>query len=223
MLNKDKRSLLMCLVLGDGCLWTPKNNRGSKNDGRFIVEHCAAQKDYLSWKAALVGDAMGRLVKQEFRESVNSYKFQLYSRRFRSWYAACYPGRIKHRGRIFRFIRHPEMALAIWMMDDGYIEPTIQDGILYSACLRIFSCSSTPEDHEEIIGWIKTNFSVEPRILYQRTRGKAYPFLKFGANDSMTLWKRLREFILQFDSMKHKFRYIEERYQKKCLQNPPVA
>lgn len=47
--------------------------------------------------------------------------------------------------------------------------------------------------------------------------GDDFPFLKFTVEDSLKLWGLIRDFVLQFDSMKHKFRHIEAIYQVRVI------
>jgi len=212
VLNKDKRSLILCFALGDGCLHYIKN-AGSLYGG-LTIDHGLAQADYVSWKAKMLTEICGRNVKMRTGHKGNSIQVSVCMKRIRAWRKHCYPHGKKSINRILRFIRHPELATAIWLMDDGYVEPTIQNGKLYSASLRIFSCDET--DQAPLIAWFTKHMQVTPRVLYQRR----YPFLKFNAKDSLLLWKTIRGFVLQFKSMQHKFRHIEQRFQFKMSTAP---
>jgi hypothetical protein len=218
MLNKDKRSIALMMLLGDGNLHVDKRGYASLN-----LDHGITQSDYLSWKASLLSTCLGKDIKLRTGHKGKSVQISVSMKRFRAWYKFTYPNRKKDLAKVIKFIRQPELALAIWLMDDGYVEPS-QDkrypNALYGAILRIFTCDQTVETQNILIKWFKDIFDVEPRILYAKNKkqGKSYPFLKFNQKDSLKLWKILREFILNFKSMQHKFRYIEQIYQSRCLQ-----
>jgi hypothetical protein len=119
------------------------------------------------------------------------------------------------------------MAAAIWLMDDGYVEPSIDKKYnkLYSASLRLFTCSVPVVDQEDVILWFEENFGVTPKIKFQK-RGRShyiksgddFPFLKLSVEDSLKLWATIREFVLQLPSMQHKFRHLEAIYQVRVVQ-----
>jgi len=210
MLNKDKRSLMLCLVIGDGCLHYIRNN--GKVYGGITIQHGLEQSDYISWKAQMLSALTGKNVKVRTAQKGTAVQCSLCWKRLRAWRKFCYPNGKKDRARIFRFIRHPEMALAIWLADDGYNETSAQ--------LRLFSCGS--KDQAPIVEWLK-QFNVAPRVKTQHVKwiGKDYEYVKFTVEDSLKLWALCRDFLLQFRSMRHKFRYIEHKYQQRVLQRTP--
>lgn len=219
MLNKDKRSLLLCLVLGDGCLHYVRN--GDKLYGGITIDHGIKQADYQAWKAQLLSFVFSKSVKVRTGHKGNSVQVSVTMKRLRAWRKFTYPNNKKSIPRILRFIRHPELAISILLMDDGYVERSASEKKLYSACFRIYLCDQTPEELKEFSVWIKANFDVETKVAYQKTRGKSYPFLKLTQTDSLKLWQKIRDFVLQFKSMRYKFRYIESIYQHKFLQRVP--
>jgi len=224
MLRKDKRSLLLSLVLGDGCLFYHK--RKNKNYGAFTVAHSPAQSDYIAWKAKLLGEILGREISlrkcsnaRGLSTNPNAEIIQISAswKRFKAWRKFVYPKGKKDKSKILKFILNPEMALAIWLMDDGYVEGKLDKKYnkCYNANLRLFISDQNKEQCLKIQDWIKLNFGFETKLKMQKTRGKEYPFLKINSFDSLILWKKIREFVLQFKSMKHKFRFLELRHQYK--------
>lgn len=223
MLNKDKRSLVLSLILGDGCLHYIKNS--GKIFGGLTIAHAPKQGDYLSWKAKLLSDIFNRKVVVRGQADRDILQISVCVKRLRSWRKFCYPKNKKSIPKILKFIKHPEMALAIWLMDDGYVENSISklandSKKNYGARFRIFTCDQSEQEHSEMIKWFKDTFSVEAKVKQQRNnkKDKSYPFLKFGQADSLILWEKIREFVLQFKSMQHKFRYIEQIYQSRISQ-----
>lgn len=207
MINKDKRSLLLSLILGDGCLHYIRNHGNLY--GGLTIDHGLEQADYQSWKAKLLSDIFNKDVKVRTGHRGRSVQVSVSMKRFRAWRKFTYPNGKKSIPKILKFIRHPEFALAVWLMDDGYVEPSIHNDKVYGAAFRIFCCDQSPEELEFIMKWLKDNFDVDSKVRFQKTRGKMYPFIKINAKDSLKIWKKIREFVLQFKSMKKKFRHAE--------------
>lgn len=219
MLNKDKRSLLLSLVLGDGCLHYIKNN--GKLYGGITIDHGIDQADYQSWKAKLLSDIFNKEVKVRTGHKGKSVQVSVSLKRLRAWRKFTYPNNKKSIPKILKFIRHPEFALSVWMMDDGYVEPSMTNGICKGAGFRIFTCDQSPQELEIIMNWLKDNFGVESKVRYTKKGNTNYPFIKINQAGSLLIWEKIRDFILQFKSMKHKFRHIENIYQLKLLQRVP--
>jgi len=224
MLRKDKRSLLLCLVLGDGCLHYL--HRGSKTYGSLTIDHGINQSDYQSWKAKFLGDILGRSVKVRTGHKGKSVQISASWKRFKAWRKFCYVNNKKSIPKILKFINHPELAVSILLMDDGYVEPSfskLADGSKknYGARFRIFLCDQSDKELNQINEWFNSNFNVNLKIKTLKKKDKTYPFLKMTQSDSLKLWKQIREFVLQFKSMRYKFRYIEDIYQRKLAQRSP--
>lgn len=220
MFNKDKRSMALMLILGDG-------NLHRRPDGYSLlsIDHGIAQADYQAWKAQLLSDIFNREVKVRTGHKGKSVQVQIMNNVFRAWHKFTYPSNKKDIARILPFIRQPEMALAIWLMDDGYVEPSKNKKApnSLSARFRIFTCDQNEATQQKIIEWFKTNFNVVLKIkqAWNKKQQRHYPYLKMNQEDSLKLWGQIREFILQFKSMQYKFRYIEQVYQLRVVQRIP--
>jgi hypothetical protein len=224
MTRKDKRSLLLSLVIGDGCLHYIRS--GKKKYGAITIAHSTAQADYIAWKAGLIGSILGRQVNLRKTPNQQGYKnaselIQISTSwiRFKAWRKFVYPNGKKDKSRILRFITNPDFLIAVWLMDDGYVEGKIDKKYqkCYNANLRIFICDQSPESCEKIKRWIEDQYGFEIKLKFTTKDGKKYPFLKLGTAGSEKIWKQIREFVLQFKSMQHKFRFLEMRYQHKLL------
>lgn len=213
--------MVFCLALGDGCLHYIKNK--GKLYGGLTIDHGLEQADYQAWKASLLSKVFSRSVKVRTGHKGQSVQVSICAKKLRVWRKFSYPNGKKSCARMLKYIRHPELALAVWLADDGYVEPSFStlisgDKVNYGARFRIFTCDQSPEDIALIIDWFKTNFNVFPVVKWQKTKGVSYPFLKFNQEESLRIWDQIREFILQWVSMRRKFRYIEQIYQSKRLQ-----
>lgn len=226
MLNKDKRSLLLSLILGDGCLHTV--HRGNKSYGTLIIGHGIAQADYQKWKAELLSNCFDKQIKVRTSHQGSVVQISVGNNTFKAWRKFVYRNNKKDLSLILPFIRHPELALAIWLMDDGYVDACVEkrkngENKAYSAKFRIYTCDQSEETQHKLIAWFKQNFDVNLKIRFQKStkRNKSYPFLVFTADDTIKVWKQIRQFVLQFKSMQYKFRHAESAYQRRMAQRTP--
>jgi len=222
MLRKDKRSLALSLVLGDGCLHYLK--RATKWYGSMTIDHGVKQADYQAWKASLLSQLFDRKVKVRNGHGGKSVQIAISDKRFRAWRKWVYVGGKKNIARIFPFLRHPEMAVAIWLGDDGYVETSPDKRYpdkVYSARFRIFTCDQAIETQEAIRKWFQQQFDIQLKVKWLKRKSKSYPYLKFTCEDSLKLWSQIRTFLLQFKSMQYKFRHIEQLYQYRVAQRQP--
>jgi hypothetical protein len=215
MTRKDKRSLTLMLLLGDGNLHVMRSKYGL-----LTIDHGIEQSDYQAWKARLLSDIWNKNVKCRPGHKGKSVQVQIYHRRFKAWKKFTCPNNKKNLGKILPFILHKELALAVWLMDDGYVEASFTKNKNYSAAFRIFTCDQDNETQDKIIQWLKNNFNVDAKIRYtlKRSTNKKYPFIKINHADSIKIWEHIRKFVLQFKSMQYKFRHMESIYQKRLSQ-----
>ena len=212
MQNKEQRSFILSMVLGDGCLHNTSNNVS----GSLTIDHGVGQSDYIEWKAKFLSEITSRKIKTRQGHKGKSIQLSVCMKKFKAWRKFCYPNGKKVLTKILPFITNPDFAVAIWLMDDGYVET---NGNKKGAKFRIFTCSEPIKDQEYFIDWFKRNLDVSPKIAYQ----KEYPYLKFNQEDTLKLWGKIRDFVLQFDSMKHKFRNVERTYLEKLARRTPSS
>lgn len=215
--------MVLSLVLGDGCLHYIKNN--GKLFGGLTIDHGIQQADYQSWKASLLSTIFNKPVKMRNGHKGKSVQISLCMKRFKAWRKFCYPNNKKDISKILPFINNPGFALAVWLSDDGYVETSknIKAPNSISSRLRLFTCDQDINTQKLVIKWFKDHFNVDVKIKYLKSKqqNKSYPYLKFTQEDSLKLWEIIREFILQFKSMRHKFRHIEQVYQLRIVQRVP--
>lgn len=223
MFNKDKRTLVLSMLIGDGNIHVT-----STGYSKLTIDHGLAQADYQSWKASLLSFALERNVKVRTGHKGKSIQLAVAMRRFKAWYKFCYKNKTKDIPAILKWTNNPWLTIAIWLMDDGYVE---RNGSykykgekfdkVTSARMRLFTCDQTPEQYEAIIEWFKINLNVTPKVAYMTKKSKniTYPYLKIDQADSLKIWEQIREKVLTIKSMQHKFRHLETVYQFKKLQN----
>lgn len=216
-LNKDKRSLLLCMLIGDGCLY----KSAKKRTGTFRVAHGDSQHDYIEWKRQLLSEIVGTEVKLSTvyvrvdGKVFPSHRVTKGMKRFVAWRKFFYPNGKKDASKIIRFIRHPELALAIWLGDDGTVNFNKKT---HSISLRIHTDSESLESVDKLIKWLDINFNVSSKIYMRKQRGKRYPTIRFNTSDSLKIYEITKDFFNRFKSMKHKFRELENKYQCKLQQ-----
>lgn len=223
MNRKEIRSMILSLVIGDGNLYNVKNN--GRLYGMLTIDHGVKQADYQAWKAQLLSELLNRNVKARSGHKGKSVQIQVVWKRMRAWKKFIYRHGKKDLTKILPFITNPKFAIMVWLMDDGYVEPSfskLKDGTKknYGARFRIFTLDQNLEQHEKLVKWFEDNFEITPKIKIQRDKrkNKEYYFLKFTQADSLKIWKDIRDFVLTFKSMQYKFRFIEQIYQKKMSQ-----
>ena len=219
MQNRDKRNIVLSMLLGDG------NLHITRGYGLFTIDHGIEQADFQAWKASLLSAALDRNVKCRTGHRGKSVQIAVCMKRFRAWHKFTYKHGKKDIARILPFINNPTLAIAIWLMDDGYVEPSfskLADGSKknYGARFRLFTCDQTPETHAQIAAWFRLYFNIQIKIKFttRKKDNKTYPFIKLSQEDSLKIWKEIRSLVMQFKSMQYKFRYIEQLYLSKCLQ-----
>lgn len=218
MERRQVRSTILCMVLGDGCLFEMKR-RNKKNDdtitlyGGFTMDHGILQRDYVEWKAKLLQECFPeRSIKLRQGHKGKSIQVSVCDKRFRSWKKHFYKGKYKDVPKILKYIDTPTLAIAIWLMDDGYVD--------VAGNIRICDCSQPYEAWEALRAWFKAHFNVTFKVktTTHKQTGKTYYWIKFNVKDSLTIYQQIRPYITQIDSMKHKFRNIERIYQRRSLQ-----
>jgi hypothetical protein len=219
--RREKRDLVLSMCLGDGCLAYTSNRRSAS----ITIGHGLKQTDYLEFKAGFLAKAFEQNVKVRTQGRGAAVQLALAKKRFKAWRKFIYKNNKKDVSRILPFIINKPRALAFWLMDDGYVESSVSklstgEKVNYGARFRIFTCDQTIQTHDYIVDWFYKEFDVTIKIKHQfsKQQNKSYPFIKFSQEDSLKLWSQIRDFVLTLDSMKIKFKYIEQIYQKKLSQ-----
>jgi hypothetical protein len=237
MENKYKRSGLLCTILGDGCLHLA-GPRQAHNYAYISIKHGWKQKDYVEYKAKLLSLLMDREVNvrgtksyvKALDKTYDQYVISVGWKRLRAWRKFCYLNNIKRFSRILPFIKHPVLATALWFMDDGTVgtgpacrsDKTNKERICSGFVLYLGECFK--EDAYEALYWFERNFKVKPKLRWQDVKYKGtirtYPELRFTVADSLYIWKNIRHIVMEIPSMQHKFRRLEDRYNRADLAQP---
>lgn len=240
VLNKEKKSLIFSLTLGDGALY--KSSPSQRNStGYFACKHGWKQEDYLRWKAKLAEVIMDRPVNvrktkskvKVLNKEYDQYVFLIGANRFRSWREYTYPNNVKSQTKLLKHIYHYQLATALWFMDDGtvstgYPNPTERrlKGKRICSGLVLYLGQCFREDAFECQNWFRKIFNVSPRLKWQNVKYKgaikSYPELRFTVQDALVIWNNISYIVNEIPSMRDKFQKLEERSQRSDLLQPQM-
>jgi hypothetical protein len=199
--NKDELSFIMSLLLGDGSLAV---------SGRLVIAHGHSQKDYAEWKADKLSKITNQLIKAN--QSRQCYQLQFQRKTLKTLRYKVYPNNKKDIVSILGYIKNPLEAIAIWLCDDGNVNPSIAtNGKCYSASLQLFTFTEL-EESIMIADWFEKHTGIRPKLIYMdrsKSNKKSAYKLKWSAEDSRQLYKTVKNYIPNIPSMNYKFRYIE--------------
>ena len=186
VLTKEQHAVLVGSILGDGTL---RVGEGAVN-ANFKVEHGLVQKDYVIWKYNIFKPWV-------FTEPKLSYRYRNTGEQYaKSWW--------------FRTVRHPilaqlrkrfyengkkivpldiandlnDLALAVWVMDDGSLNRNHMDISTYSFTLPEIAI---------LICALKSRFDLEAR--YYRDRNKGFR-MYFNSGDTQKLSHIIRPYVI---------------------------
>lgn len=212
MINKNE--LIISMILGDGSI--------SKNL-QFVINHAPKQRDYLEWKAKLLGKELGILLPIKMYKTTFSYYTTYFSsvshlKMIRELlYTTNGDKSLEY---VFPLLNSP-LSLAIWFMDDGSVfkrRKKHKDGSEYFLAPKLKLCthSYSKKDNELILKWMNDTFNIEGYIVIERKRNREgspkYYTLNFNVENSNKIWNLISEFVLEVPSMMNKFNFFIEFY-----------
>jgi hypothetical protein len=233
LMNRDKRSILLSLILGDGCLHLSSPSQHNKM-GYISIKHGYKQKDYVEWKARMVSHVLNKEIKvhsaiskvKALDKEYDQFKIQFGQKRMRSWRKFCYPNNKKSLRKILPFIRHDIFAAAVWLMDDGTVRTAPKKDTTERICvgMTLYLGDVFREEAEYAQKWFLDTFGVQTRLKWQKVKYKGsireYPELIFHTQEALFIWSKIRNEVLAIPSMVHKFRAIEKRFHRIDLLQP---
>lgn len=168
-MNKEKKSILLAVSLGDGCIG-PKNS--------LYIEHSINQLDYIKWKKELLEKILNRDINLRIRERFDTRTNKTYK-------SAMIMAGNKYFKIIKRWLYKPEktynrfvlnrltpLGIAIWYMDDGGCKFRISKKTNKVSSIQL--CLYTYCSYEEAV-IIQTYFKETHDIFFQvytRDNGK---------------------------------------------------
>lgn len=202
-MNTKKRSVLLGMLLGDGCL---KTKTHLKKDGEksvyyeFVLAHSQKQKEYLEHKLDIFHSIMGgKKPKLCYEQRTNSYRFSRCHKSFRIFHRTLYSNNSKKyfTEKVFRYLT-PE-SLAIWYMDDGGVSKSGYKGRITSCEMRIYTYFSEGEA-DLAVNYFKTKWGIN--VKKRKYSKKNQWNLIFNTKEGSKFELLISPFII--DSMKYK-------------------
>lgn len=200
-INKESRNLLIGLLLGNGTI---------SNNYVFKLSHCEQQRDYLEWKIKLLGNNGIRTngVKEYISTcGYNSSKKVLYTQLSiipfikvlrRVFYR---PKKILGNRKLLNRLSAQEIA--IWYMDNGYINIRKSKNKIHGFYIRIATC--LPEKElQVIIDYFKEVWNIS---FYKISEGKGTYSLCCGTKEGIKFINIVKPYVQQVPSMIHKIQY----------------
>jgi len=216
-MDSSQLSKLLAFVIGDGYI--------TKSDA-FAVEHGSKQRDYLEWKHSYLSNLLGISNKIISRKKIlNSKEFMNHGFEFRLKKNFDLGGIRKEiygnssKKNYFKILdkcTDYDLLLAVWLGDDGMVRRRVTNGVTNSAGLDIASFDQSEEENLNLVKWFTDKIKLTPKVkkMFSSKTNKHWYYISFSQHDSMVLWNRVRKTLITIPSMKHKFRHIEEKYNR---------
>lgn len=96
-----------------------------------------------------------------------------------------------------------DLHLFVWVADDGCEMWNGKANPSYRLHINNF----TEGEAKIAQQWFKVKYGIEPRItMWKGGSGNLSPVLMFRVKEAQVIWNRISPYVMQIDSMKHKFR-----------------
>lgn len=201
-ITKESRNLLIGLLIGDGTI---------SNNNVFKIAHCKEQQDYLEWKIKQLNEAGIRnnglkwytstkgynIGKQVCYTQLNIIPFVKVLRR------VVYKPTKKLNRKLLNRLSAREIA--IWYMDDGYINYRKSNGKIHGFYIKIATCLSK-EDLQIIIDYFKEVWDIRFYMFHEGKRENSYS-LCCGTKEGIKFINIIEKYVNQVPSMRHKIEY----------------
>ena len=112
---------------------------------------------------------------------------------------------------------HSDRSLAIWFMDDGSVVKVKRfhkDGSEYFLRPTFHLCTHcfTEDENKKIAEWFNRRYLIDAKLTHETKRGVKYTYLRFNALESEKIYRLIRNYVNQIESMRNKFNFIEQYY-----------
>lgn len=189
--TKQQREFIVGTMLGDGHLACI----GKKQSVRLNIIHSIKQIDYFLWKKEIMGNFINQCLvyKEKKRNSTRITSTSIVHNEFSFYHKLFYDNKKKIiKNSLIHYLT--PFAMAIWVMDDGWLNHGIN--------IKISSESFTKKENEELQLMIKINFNIKCKVLEYTRNEKKYYYLSFNKRNSILLSNMIEPYVI--DSMKYK-------------------
>ncbi|KKU09443.1 MAG: LAGLIDADG homing endonuclease [Parcubacteria group bacterium GW2011_GWF1_45_5] len=170
VLNEEQKSIIVGLMLGDGCFETQNGGRTY----RLKIEQTLKHKEYVDWLYAKLRNlVLAEPLPREKRignKIYDNYGFQTVSCGNFRFYAQQFYDQESRKKKIPKIISKllTPLALAVWFMDDGQIKSNRHRALLINS-----QCFGK-EDLELLRGALNNKFGIETGLKREKTGFRIY-------------------------------------------------
>lgn len=203
-ITKESRNLLIAMLLGDGTI---------SNNYVYKLAHCAAQKEYLEWKIALLKNhgiktnGLKSYIKtQGYTIDVPVYYTQCSIIPFIKVLRRVFYKPKKNYGNRKLLNRLDAQGLAIWYMDDGHLNIQATSKTYDKMYLKISLCES-PEIVQTVIDYFKEEWDIS---FYRFSEGKKTYSICCGTKEAKKFIQIIKPIVQQIPSMLYKINWEDK-------------
>lgn len=225
-MQKELKSIIASFIIGNGYIVSNRKQNGQIFP-HLRMRHSIKQKDYLRWKTSIL-EANSLMQRKGFAFNIKNEVTSLKNKKFfqivamlnkssflRKLYKKYYTNYKKDVEKLLSCMIDAR-SIAIWFMDDGSANKRKRkhkDGTVYYLSPSITLCthSFSYEENVKIKNWFRDNFNIEGRI-GKNVRKKTYYFLDFNVENAKKIWKLIKPYVNQIESMKKKFLICNKFY-----------
>lgn len=202
-ITKESRNLLIGMLLGDGTI---------SNNNVFKIAHAESQKDYLEWKikqlnnCGIKNNGIKYYIKTHgYNIGVPVYYTQLNIIPFiKVLRRVFYKGK-KIIGNRKLLNRLSPKEIAIWYMDDGYINIRKDKGRPCGFYIKISLCEPK-EEVQTIINYFKEVWNINFYMFHEGKQEDSYS-LCCGTKEGLKFIELVKPYVSEVPSMIHKITY----------------
>ena len=202
-IDNESRNLLIAMLLGDGTI---------SNNYVFKLSHCIAQKDYLQWKTNLLNqnglknNGLKSYIKTVgYTTGVEVVYSQLSIIPFIKVLRRVFYGKKKVLGNRKLLNRLDAQGVAIWYMDDGYINIRKTGNKIHGFYIKISTCEPK-EEVQVIIDYFKEKWDVNFYMFHEGRKEDSYS-LCCGTKEGLKFIDIVKQYVIQVPSMRHKIEF----------------
>lgn len=205
-MNKNDRSLLLGMLLGDGCL-KPKHHTRQNGEKsiyyEYVLCHSTKQQAYLEHKLNLFHRIVGGKkpnLSYETSKLGSSVRFSRCHKGFRLLHKYLYSNNNKKffTERVLNYLTAE--AVAIWYMDDGGVKASFRSDRSISSCQMVLSTYCSVEQADLILSYFKTKWGITGGRKFHKKSNSWY--LVFNTKEGKSLEAVISPYIIS--SMQYK-------------------
>ena len=212
-ITKESRNLLIGLLLGDGTI---------SNNNVFKLAHCEKQLDYLEWKIKQLNNSGLRnngvkeyISTNGFNKGNKVYYTQLNTISFVKVLRRIMYKPTKKLGNRKLLNRLSAREIAIWYMDNGYINYRKTNNKIHGFYIKIATCIPK-EELQIVIDYFKEVWNIQFYMFHEGRKENSYS-LCCGTKEGIKFISIVKPYVEQVPSMIHKIEYdLSQRSRALC-------